>query len=319
VIKVPSRNRRGRVAADREPRLSAMRGVQVIRRSRTSHLGCHPARLESVGENFRPAACDREGQKHIVQLGIGVSLLSPPWAVLPCEILQACIAALVEAGTQVDKALRLLNQRGQDVRCELIDGKYLRQTVFGRDAPGLPVSDSCIVNHCIEGAECLDLFGHVAGLSDARQIAGDDCLRSQNGGKRFASSLLVTGMQNYAVPLLDQELCGHAAKPVGGTWDEHSRHYLLPLCVSKGCRRHGPTSTRTWPLCPAKCVVTEATGFGIRMQNECPQQKKKQQKESVAGERRLKLRLNCGHHESVRNSVADGTPSRKSRGSPPLD
>ena len=69
VIKVPSRNRRGRVAADREPRLSAMRGVQVIRRSRTSHLGCHPARLESVGENFRPAACDREGQKHIVQLG----------------------------------------------------------------------------------------------------------------------------------------------------------------------------------------------------------------------------------------------------------
>ena len=72
------------------------------------------------------------------------------------------------------------------------------------------------MNHCIEGAECLDLFGHVAGLSDARQIAGDDCLRSQNGGKRFASSLLVTGMQNYAVPLPSRR-CGRAAKPTERT------------------------------------------------------------------------------------------------------
>jgi hypothetical protein len=42
-----------------------------------------------------------------VQFGIGVSLLPLPWAVLPCKILQARIAALVKARTQVNEALRL--------------------------------------------------------------------------------------------------------------------------------------------------------------------------------------------------------------------
>jgi hypothetical protein len=58
-----------------------------------------------------------------VQLGIGVSLLALPGTVLPREIIQACIAVLMETGTQVDQSLRLLNQCSQDVRCERVDGK----------------------------------------------------------------------------------------------------------------------------------------------------------------------------------------------------
>ena len=145
MIEVLTRDRRGRVIARYEPHLGAVGSIQVIRRSRTSHLRRHPAGLKSIGEDIRPAACDCEGQEHVVQFGIGVCLLSLPWAVLPRKILQSCITAPVKAGTQVDEALGSLDQRGQDVRCERVDGEHMRQAVFGRDAPGLPIADG---PHC---------------------------------------------------------------------------------------------------------------------------------------------------------------------------
>jgi hypothetical protein len=55
------------------------------------------------------------------------------------------IAALVEAGTQMDQTLGLLNQRGSDVRRKCIDGKYMRQALFGCNASRFPVRDTCIV------------------------------------------------------------------------------------------------------------------------------------------------------------------------------
>ncbi len=226
MIKVLSGDLCGRVIADGEPHLRAMPRIQVIRRSRPSHLGCYPAGLKSIGENVWPAARDGEGQKRIVQLGIGVSLLSLPRAVLLCQILQAGIAALVQAGTQIDQSLWPPNQCGQDIRRERVDGEYLGQAVFGHDAPRLPVADACIVDHRIEGAERVDLFRDFAGLSDTRQIADDDRLRLRNGGQRFLTPRLVAGVQNCAVALLDQELCGHAAESVGRTCDEYARHYF---------------------------------------------------------------------------------------------
>jgi hypothetical protein len=102
------------------------------------------------------------------------------------------------------------------------------QAVFSGDTPRFLVTDPCIMDHCMERAERVDLFGHVAGLSDTGQIADNDCFRSGNGGMRFPSSLLVTSVQNYAMPLLNEELRGHSAEPIGGTCDENTRHYLLP-------------------------------------------------------------------------------------------
>jgi len=130
----------------------------------------------------------------------------------------------MKAGTQIDETLGLVNERGQDIGSERIDREDMRQAVFGRDAARFPVADTCIVNHCIEGTECVNLFGHVAGLSDAGQIAGYDSFRSGHGGHRFPSPLLVTSVQNYAVPLLDEELCRHSAEPIGRTCDEYTRH-----------------------------------------------------------------------------------------------
>ena len=112
MIEILSRNRRSRVVTDGEPYLRTMPGIQIVRCARPSHLGCHPSGLQSIRENIRPAVCDPKSQKHIMQFRVGVSLLPLPWALLPRQILQACIPALMEAGTEVDESFRLLNQRG---------------------------------------------------------------------------------------------------------------------------------------------------------------------------------------------------------------
>jgi hypothetical protein len=69
----------------------------------------------------------------------------------------------------------------------------------------------------------------VAGLSNTREIANDDCIRSGNSGQRFPSSLLLARVQNYFMPLLNEELGSHSAKPVGRTGDEYAYNYFLPL------------------------------------------------------------------------------------------
>jgi hypothetical protein len=50
-------------------------------------------------------------------------------------------------------------------------------------------------------------------------------------------SLLVSSVQNYTVALLDEQLCCHAAEPVGRTCDEDARHDLWPLVYlqAAGC------------------------------------------------------------------------------------
>ena len=116
-----------------------------------------------------------------MQLGIGVCLLSLPWAVLPREVLETCITPLMKAGTQVDEALWSLDKYGQDLRCERVDGEHMRQPIFGGDAPRLPIANGRIVNYPVEGAESVDLIRHAASLGDTRQITYDNSLRSRHG------------------------------------------------------------------------------------------------------------------------------------------
>ena len=57
-------------------------------------------------------------------------------------------------------------RRGQDVRCERVDGEHMRQAIFGGDALGLPITDARIVNDSVERAELIHLVGHAASLRD---------------------------------------------------------------------------------------------------------------------------------------------------------
>jgi len=137
----------------------------------------------------------------------------------------------VKAGTQVDEARGSLDQRGQDVRCERVDGENMRQAIFGRDAPGLPIADGRIVNDPVEGAEPVHLIGHAPSLGDDREITDDHGLRTRHGGERLLASPLVARVQNYPLSLLDEELSGHSAEPIGRTCNEHPRHDFSPLFI----------------------------------------------------------------------------------------
>ncbi len=80
------------------------------------------------------------------------------------------------------------------------------------------------MNHRVERAELIDLFGHAASLGDVPQIAHDHTFRSGHGGKRLFSSFLVARVQEYAVSVFDEKLSRQASEAVGGTRDEDARH-----------------------------------------------------------------------------------------------
>src|ERR1700691_620223 len=100
----------------------------------------------------------------------------------------------------------------------------MRSTVFRHDAARLSVADSRVMDDRIEGARSIHIFGHFASLSNARQVADDRCFRSRDSRHRLLPALLVAGMQNDAMSLLEQELCGNSTKPIGRTSDEYARH-----------------------------------------------------------------------------------------------
>ena len=133
---------------------------------------------------------------------------------LPREILQTCIAAPMEAGTQIYGAFRPLDACRQDVWRKRVNRENIRQAIFGGDAPGLSIADACIVDRRVERTEFVDLIGDATRLSNARQIADNDCLRSGHGGPRFLSALFVPSVKDYPVSLLDQQLSRHPAKAV---------------------------------------------------------------------------------------------------------
>jgi hypothetical protein len=52
-------------------------------------------------------------------------------------------------------------------------------------------------------------------------------------------------MQNYPVPLLNKELSGHSAEPVGRTCNEHPRHDLSPFFSKDAAKDFRDTGARS--------------------------------------------------------------------------
>ena len=88
-----------------------------------------------VRQHARPAARDGEGDQHVAQLAVGIGRGAVPGAPSPGEIVEIGARAAVHAGTQIDEAIRPLDQRRQDIGREDIDGEDLRQSVFRHEAP----------------------------------------------------------------------------------------------------------------------------------------------------------------------------------------
>jgi hypothetical protein len=102
----------------------------------------------------------------------------------------------------------------------------MREAIHRRDTLRFPISNRGVVNHGIHRSEAVDLIGHTPGFGNGHQIADDYRLRSGSSRHCVPSSLPVPSVQNYIVALLDQQLCGHSAEPIGRACDEHTRHEL---------------------------------------------------------------------------------------------
>ncbi len=83
----------------------------------------------------------------------------------------------------------------------------------------------CVVDHRVERPQALfTLFRDRTSLSSARQITDDYRLSPRNSRQRLLPSLLVAGMQDYVVPLLEEGVVqpfapAHPQKPVMNTRD----------------------------------------------------------------------------------------------------
>ena len=86
VIEVLAGYRSDRVIAYRKPNLSTVRLFHIVCGSWTAHLGRHPTWLQSIGKHTRPSSGNRERQQHIMELRVGVGLLSLPWPGGPGQV-----------------------------------------------------------------------------------------------------------------------------------------------------------------------------------------------------------------------------------------
>ena len=92
VIEVLAGYRGGRVIAYRKPNLSAVRLAHIVCGSWAAHLGRHPSWLQSIREHSRPASGDRERQQHVMELRVGIGLLSLPGPGGPRKVVQTRVA-----------------------------------------------------------------------------------------------------------------------------------------------------------------------------------------------------------------------------------
>ena len=77
------------------------------------------------------------------------------------------------------------------------------------------------------------------------RITDDRGLRTRHGGVRLLAPLLVARVQNQPVSLLNEELRGPSAEPVGRTCNEHPRHDFSTLFSKDAAKALHDRGTRS--------------------------------------------------------------------------
>src|ERR1700723_20480 len=202
--------------------------VQIIRCLDATHLRRDPARLDCIRENSWPTSCDTKGEKHVMQLRVGIGLFSVPCASPPCQVLKCRITVLVKHGAEINESLGLRDQGCQDVGSNRIDRQHMRETIFGLDSLRLLVADGSIVDDGVERAERIDLLCDLSSLSNCAEVADYDCLRLRYVPLGLLCAGLASGVQDNPVTLLNQQLRCHPAEAVSRSGDEYACHSLAP-------------------------------------------------------------------------------------------
>src|SRR5271166_1062297 len=162
---------RQRIAADREPDLGQMRLAHIAGRGGSAHLGRDPAGLERIRQDVAPPPRDREGDEHVAKLALGIGRRAVPGALRPKEIVHSRLNAVVHAGAQIDEPVGPFDQGGEDIGRENVDCENAGDARLRLDASRLAIADPRIVDHGVEAAEPIDLFGDALRAGDGREIA----------------------------------------------------------------------------------------------------------------------------------------------------
>ena len=121
---------------------------------------------------------------------------------------------MVHTGAQIDEPLGPLDQRGQDIGRQRVDGEHMRQAVSGH-AMAFAIADRRVVNHGVEVAECIDLGCNFLSAGDRLDVADHGRLGlGQFLADRF-SALGVAGVNDDAVALADEQIGGHQSEAGG--------------------------------------------------------------------------------------------------------
>ena len=121
----------------------------------------------------------------------------------------------MKAGAEVNQPFRFANQDCNNVRRQSVDRENLRQSIFCLQALRFLISNRCVVNHSVHGAQFVNLLCDGFRLCDARQIADDNRLGTGDFGPQLVRAILVSRMQHYFVSLIEKQSPRHQAKPIG--------------------------------------------------------------------------------------------------------
>jgi hypothetical protein len=86
----------------------------------------------------------------------------------------------------IDQCTKHLSPHNSDqLRSEGVNGKHMREPIFGLDSPRFAVSNADVMYDGIERAEPIDLFRDAPSMRDARHVADCGRLSTRNSGQRF--------------------------------------------------------------------------------------------------------------------------------------
>ena len=138
----------------------------------------------------------------------------------------------MHAGAQIDQPVRPLDQSGQHIGRQNIDGEDAGHARLGLDASRLAIADPGIVDHGVEAAEPVDLIGDARHARKGRKVAGNSGPCAWRLGQGVARAGLVSPVQDNLVTLLDQELPRHEPKATSPRLVERSMRIADRLAKS---------------------------------------------------------------------------------------
>jgi hypothetical protein len=190
-----------------QPHLGEVPEPQIVRRTGAAHLRRHPARVHRVAEHVGADPGDGSGERGDQQLAVRIGARRAVAA--PVHAGQAGSTAAVHAAAEVDQALRAVDERGEQVRGDHIDGQDLRSA-----------NHAGVVDHRVHPPEAVHLAGDLARLLGVGQVSDDGRSAPVQEVAHGREPLRVAGVDDDLVPVVEQRLGGRPSEAVRGAGDQ---------------------------------------------------------------------------------------------------